>query len=54
MSGQHGCQLVNESTILSMLVDSVAIFALASTSKLILVGLPILLVLDIVNEVCQF
>lgn len=49
-----GCQLVNESTALSMLVDSLAIFALAGTSKLILVGLPILLVLDIANEVCQF
>lgn len=40
--------------MLSMLVDSLAIFALAGTSKLILAGLPVLLVLDIANEVCQF
>lgn len=48
-----GCTTLNESTILSMLVDSVTIFALVGTTKLILAGLPLLVVLDIVNEVCN-
>ena len=49
-----GCTTLNESTVLSLLVDSVAIFALASTTKVILAGLPLLLVLDIANEFCNF
>ena len=36
-----------------MLIDSVAVFALAGTTKIILAGLPLLLVLDIANEVCN-
>lgn len=47
------CTTLNENNILSLLVDSVAIFALVSTTKLILAGLPLLLVLDIANEVCS-
>ena len=49
-----GCTNLNEHTVLSMLIDSVAIFALASTTKVILAGLPLLLVLDIASEVCSF
>lgn len=48
-----GCTTLNENNILSLLVDSVAIFALIGTTKLILAGLPLLLVLDIANEVCS-
>ena len=48
-----GCTTLNENNVLSLLVDSVAIFALVGTTKLILAGLPLLLVLDIANEVCS-
>lgn len=48
-----GCTTLNENNILSLLVDSVAIFALVGTTKFVLAGLPLLLVLDIANEVCS-
>ncbi len=52
-AAMSGCTTLNENTILSMLVDSVTIFALVGTTKLIIAGLPLLVVLDIANEVCN-